>query len=623
MIRFLFGTLMLMLVFAANAFEAVHISDSNIVLHKSGFIQAEVDDTLEDIREISKTKPLTAIPKEGFSFGFTNRAYWFYFELSSDKSNTPLYLEYKNFIASDVQLYIVNKNNEIIAHQKSDYLTPIAERNVQSFPARFSLMNGDHLEYWVRVSSEHPLFVAFELGNEKHLDKSWRIYMLVVFLFLGGLSVLITYALIVWILSKDIIYFYYILYLILFLTMNLVISGFLLFSSNIFLIENTLLIIDTNIQLLYIFLAYFSINILNLNTFNNKHKKIIIYLLFSILISALLAPLNHILSKIMVFLVIITNISLMHISWTTYRKYAYMPALLYFIATGVSLIIMIAFFGMTQGVWLWFDSTTLALPFIALAWDVVILSIALAIRSRILELESIRKDHIIMMQSRQQSIESLASNVAHQWRQPLAAFGALLGNMEAKLCYANPTKEELLDPIRQGQGLLKHLSHTVSTFQDFYKQEDVSMQDIDQMIRSVIGLVSDNMNTHNIQLNYQKGISTSIPVKPNEFSQVLFILLENAQNILTLRGIKNPEINISLDQIDREVIIKVSDNGGGILIEPVLSIFEPFVTDQEQGTGRGLFIAKMIIEKNLKGNITARNDKHGAVFTITYCTRNL
>jgi C4-dicarboxylate-specific signal transduction histidine kinase len=101
---------------------------------------------------------------------------------------------------------------------------------------------------------------------------------------------------------------------------------------------------------------------------------------------------------------------------------------------------------------------------------------------------------------------------------------------------------------------------------------------------------------------------------------VLLVLLENAQNILTLRGIKNPEINISLDQIDKEVIIKVSDNAGGILIEPVSSIFEPFVTDQEQGTGRGLFIAKMIIEKNLKGNITARNDKNGAVFTIAYCT---
>jgi signal transduction histidine kinase len=35
------------------------------------------------------------------------------------------------------------------------------------------------------------------------------------------------------------------------------------------------------------------------------------------------------------------------------------------------------------------------------------------------------------------------------------------------------------------------------------------------------------------------------------------------------------------------------------------------------GTGLGLYISKMIIEKNMNGTLSVENDKHGATFSIT------
>ena len=65
-------------------------------------------------------------------------------------------------------------------------------------------------------------------------------------------------------------------------------------------------------------------------------------------------------------------------------------------------------------------------------------------------------------------------------------------------------------------------------------------------------------------------------------------------------------------------LLEISDNAGGITKENIDKIFEPYFTTKHksQGTGLGLFMSKMIIEKSLDGQLSHKNTKDGSIFTI-------
>ncbi|NQY54388.1 MAG: HAMP domain-containing histidine kinase, partial [Campylobacteraceae bacterium] len=66
-------------------------------------------------------------------------------------------------------------------------------------------------------------------------------------------------------------------------------------------------------------------------------------------------------------------------------------------------------------------------------------------------------------------------------------------------------------------------------------------------------------------------------------------------------------ISIKLDQ--KNFVIEVKDNAGGINEDIISRVFEPYFTTkhQSQGTGIGLYMCEQIVSRNLKGTITAIN----------------
>ncbi|WP_371877552.1 sensor histidine kinase [Geomonas paludis] len=104
----------------------------------------------------------------------------------------------------------------------------------------------------------------------------------------------------------------------------------------------------------------------------------------------------------------------------------------------------------------------------------------------------------------------------------------------------------------------------------------------------------------------------------SEFVQVLLNILMNARDALVAKAPAAPLISISMFSEGDRTVVTISDNAGGIPDEIIGRIFEPYFTTKgpEQGTGIGLFMCKTIIEKSMKGLLTARNTGTGAEFRI-------
>ncbi|MGB8000116.1 MAG: HAMP domain-containing sensor histidine kinase [Anaerobacillus sp.] len=66
---------------------------------------------------------------------------------------------------------------------------------------------------------------------------------------------------------------------------------------------------------------------------------------------------------------------------------------------------------------------------------------------------------------------------------------------------------------------------------------------------------------------------------------------------------------------DRMIRIYITNNGPMIPQETLKTIFEPFYTTKELGTGIGLYVCQKIIQNHL-GNISCRSDDHETTFTV-------
>jgi signal transduction histidine kinase len=100
-----------------------------------------------------------------------------------------------------------------------------------------------------------------------------------------------------------------------------------------------------------------------------------------------------------------------------------------------------------------------------------------------------------------------------------------------------------------------------------------------------------------------------------EFSQVILNILNNAVDVLNERNIMHKKIIITLDKDE----ISIEDNGGGI-DEKIKKFFEPYFTTkfQNQGTGIGLYMSKIIITKHFEAKLLVENSKIGAIFKIIF-----
>jgi len=236
------------------------------------------------------------------------------------------------------------------------------------------------------------------------------------------------------------------------------------------------------------------------------------------------------------------------------------------------------------------------------------------------------EQELLKQQAKMAAMGEMIGNIAHQWRQPLNALSALNVGLSFKYKRGTLNHEEMEKFKEKSNIIIQNMSATIDDFTNFFKPNKVQkVFKIDDAITRSIKFVSDIYIENKIKIIYIPNYDIEINSYKNELIQVFLNIFNNSKDAVIEKNIKNPILSIRTFQSESEVIIQIEDNAGGVSPAILDRIFEPYFTTKfkSQGTGIGLYMSKMIIEKSMKGSLHSENRDDGLLTTIKIKKENI
>jgi len=233
--------------------------------------------------------------------------------------------------------------------------------------------------------------------------------------------------------------------------------------------------------------------------------------------------------------------------------------------------------------------------------------------------EGKKKDRAMLQQSKLARMGSMISMIAHQWRQPLSELSGVLMELEMSTISKKVNDKQILDSISRSNHTINFMSNTIDDFRNFYRPDKKKEYfNISDACQNAFNIINATLNNLGIDLILDIKEDKKIKGYPTEYAQVILNIISNAKDILIERNIPEPKIYVSIDKTDYSSIVIIRDNAQGIDEKSLDLIFDPYYStkDSAKGTGLGLYISKLIIEKNMTGELSVENDEEGAVFKI-------
>ncbi|MEG3640124.1 GAF domain-containing sensor histidine kinase [Magnetococcus sp. PR-3] len=230
------------------------------------------------------------------------------------------------------------------------------------------------------------------------------------------------------------------------------------------------------------------------------------------------------------------------------------------------------------------------------------------------------KDLIMMHQARLAAMGEMIGNIAHQWRQPINALNLILANLHDAYIYEELSTEMMDTKMAKSHEIIQRMSTTIDDFRHFFKPDQARTPfSVQTAIKDAFTLIDASFTQNSITLHRPPHEEDAkILGFSNEFIQVLLVILSNARDAIVEQGGDQGTVTISLAKEAHSCTVSIADNGGGIPKDLHGKIFEPYFSDKKmEGTGIGLYMAKMIIEEHMGGKIWTENQLDGATFHLS------
>lgn len=210
----------------------------------------------------------------------------------------------------------------------------------------------------------------------------------------------------------------------------------------------------------------------------------------------------------------------------------------------------------------------------------------------------------------------MARQVAHEIKNPLTPMKLSIQYLQRAIDKNDPNVKDLSRQV--AATLVEQIDQLSQIAGDFSQFANIATArkesfNLNEMLSS-LALLFQSKDSVDIQLKFP-GKECILKEDKIQVNRLFTNLIKNA--IEASSGVGMAMIDITLEAVEDEVLVSVSDNGAGISPEMQTKIFTPNFTTKTSGTGLGLAICKGIVE-NAGGKIwfqTAENK--GTTFYVT------
>ncbi|MFJ7971544.1 ATP-binding protein [Psychrobacillus sp. NPDC096389] len=209
----------------------------------------------------------------------------------------------------------------------------------------------------------------------------------------------------------------------------------------------------------------------------------------------------------------------------------------------------------------------------------------------------------------------LSASVSHELRNPLTATKGFLQLLAVSK--TNTDKDQMyidysLKEVRQAEKVL-------NDYLAFSKPQSEHMiySDLKQEIQNVKDILLPLANIHNVEVQLYFSNSLKKEYDQNQMKQCLLFLLNYGINSMKEKG---GILSIIVSEEGKNIIIRITDDGIGMIKEELHHLGKPYYSFTKEGTGLGMLMVYGTIVK-LNGNIDVESKVgEGTTFTIAIPT---
>lgn len=216
----------------------------------------------------------------------------------------------------------------------------------------------------------------------------------------------------------------------------------------------------------------------------------------------------------------------------------------------------------------------------------------------------------------------MASNIAHELNQPLAAIANYAEGMTRMIDAGRGDSARLRDGARGVAGQAERAAAIIQRIRAFVRRREARRDVVDpnDMVRDAVALFEGLAARRGVALRVD--LSEDAPAvlaDPVEIQQVLLNILQNAVDAIrdSQATSRDGVIVVRTSCVGADAEIAVCDFGPGLTPEVEAHLFETFFTTKPQGLGLGLSICRTIIESHGGRLWAAANDDAGLTMRFT------